>query len=157
MAGSEVLVDLVSRVAPVASKAAGGAAGSRQSTSEVTFASGRSALLDLSRPNAGAWLAVLDSLRSGREPAYVEVDPATGVIAELLAPLSVTVGAITEDRDGTLAVELIISQARHTLRRSNPRYAELAPLLRDALQRGMPLWVTARPDDHEIIDARPRA
>ena len=106
---------------------------------------------------ARAWLSVLESLRRGGEPAYVEVDPSTGLITELLAPLSVTVGAITEEPDGGLAVELTISQARHTLRRSNPRYAELAPLLRAAKQQGTPLWVTERPGEHEIIDARPQA
>jgi hypothetical protein len=100
------------------------------------------------------WAEVLESLRETGAPAYVEVDPSTSVITELLLPIPFSVGRIERSPDG-LQVELIISHARHSLRRSNPDFEELRHTLEEARKRGSPVLITETLDSHEIIDARP--
>lgn len=120
----------------------------------VVFASGSSARLDLEDSRATGWLAALDEMRAAGLSAYVEVDPATGVITELLCPLPVVVGELRERDDG-VDVELVVSQARHRLSRDNPEYGELLTALRRAHESREPVLVTETLDEHEIIDVRP--
>jgi len=120
----------------------------------VAFASGRTGLLDLSVHRSRVWAEVLESLQEAGDPAYVEVDPNTSLITEVLLPSSFSVGRIERIPDG-LQVELIISHARHSLRRSNPDFEELRRTLEEARKRGSRVLITETLDGHEIIDARP--
>ncbi len=120
----------------------------------VAFGGGRTGLLDLSLHRSQVWAEVLESLRDAGAAAYVEVDPDTSLITEVLQPISYRVGRIERVADG-LQVELIISHARHSLRRSNPQYDELRKTLEEARKNGSPVLVTETLDRHEIIDARP--
>jgi hypothetical protein len=113
-------------------------------------------MLDMSVPRSAVWAEVLESLREANQPAYVEIDPATHYIVQLLCPLTVRVGAITPADDG-VQVELIISHARHYLRRGDPHYQEMLDTLRAAQKNGNELLVTETLDDHTIIDVRPAA
>src|SRR4051812_37731437 len=113
MASPNSLVDLVSNIAATTVAAAPGVLAGQRA---VAFRSGRSGLLDMSQRHAGVWADVLISLRVANAPAYVEIDPANGLITRLLVPLVVRVGEISSTLDG-VEVELIISHARHTLRR----------------------------------------
>ncbi len=121
----------------------------------VRFRGGRSGMLDMSLPRSTVWAEVLQSLRDAGEPAYVEIDPDTGVITELLLPRAVTVESITPtpERDG-VQVELLISHARHFLRRSNRAYDDLLRTLETARARKAAVLVTETLDTHEIIDVR---
>lgn len=121
---------------------------------EVKFESGRSGLLDTSIPRSAVWAEVLDSLSKANQPAYVEIDPKTNFVTELLCPLSASVEAITEIADG-VEVELIISHAKHYLRRTNPDFQELLNTLQAANEQRTMVLVTETPDQHEIIDVRP--
>ncbi len=121
----------------------------------VNFQSGRSGLLDMKIPRSAVWADILDSLRQANQPAYVEIDPATNVITELLIPLTVRIGDLTPTATGdAVEVELIVSQARHYLRRTNPDFQQLLNTLRAAKEQGTAVLVTET-DDHEIIDVRP--
>jgi hypothetical protein len=120
----------------------------------VSFAGGRTGVLDLSVHRSRVWADVLRSLRETGQPAYVEIDPETGLITELLLPLRKTVGEIQETEEG-LIVELIISHGAHYLRRSNPEFEELRKLLEAARKRGTLVLVTETLEEHEIIDVRP--
>lgn len=122
----------------------------------VSFQSGRGGLLDMSLPRSTVWAEVLDSLRQSNLPAYVEIDPATDHITELLCPLRVRVGAVSEvGASGDVEVELVISQARHYLRRSNPDFQGLLESLRTAHRDQILVLVTEKLETHEIIDVRP--
>jgi hypothetical protein len=102
------------------------------------------------------WADVLESLRRSNLPTYVEIDPATNLITELLQPFAVRVGALSPAPAGDVVeVELIISHARHHLRRSNPDFQQLFNALQAARQRGTTVLVTETRDAHEIIDVRP--
>ncbi|PWK77996.1 hypothetical protein C8D88_12912 [Lentzea atacamensis] len=120
----------------------------------VVFAGGSSARLDLEDSRATGWLAALEEMRAAGLIAYVEVDPRTGAIVELLCPLPVVVGDLRESDDG-VDVELVVSQARHRLSRGNPDFGELLAALRRAYESQEPVLVTETLDEHEIIDVRP--
>lgn len=122
----------------------------------VSFQGGQSGLLDMTVPHSVVWAEVLHSMREAKLPAYVEIDPATNVITELLQPLTVQVGELKETPSG-VEVELIISHARHTLERTKPRFAELLKALKTAKKNRSMVLVTETLDRHQIIDVRPAA
>jgi hypothetical protein len=122
----------------------------------VSFQGGRTGLLDMALPRSATWSYVLDSLRQANEPAYVEIDPQTNTITELLIPLTVTVDALKPTASGdAIEVELYISHAKHFLRRSNPEFQQMLSTLEAARDHGTAVIVTDTPDNHEIIDVRP--
>jgi hypothetical protein len=120
----------------------------------VIFGGGQSGLLDMSLNRSKIWAEVLESLRNSGQPAYVEIDPDSNLITELLLPIRFFVGAV-EPTDEGVEVDLIVSQARHYLRASNQQFEELRRLLETARDTRTPVVVTETIDDHEIIDVRP--
>src|SRR5262245_56835520 len=146
---------LVDFVAPVRSRFEALAPGPTVGPHYVTipFQSGRSGRLDLSKPHAAVWASVLESMRQSNAPAYVEIDPATSEITNLLVPLSVGVENITavmDDRE----VELVISHAKHFLRAANPDFEQLLETLERA-RANKTLVAVTETADHDIIDVRP--
>ncbi len=122
----------------------------------VSFQGGRSGLLDMTVSRSAVWAEVLDSLRQTSQPAYVEVDPETNIITELYCPVVVRVGALNKiGKSDDVEVELVISHARHYLRRKNPDFKRLLEILQTALKKKMMVVVTEAHDGHEIIDVRP--
>jgi hypothetical protein len=119
----------------------------------VEFQSGAIGRLDMGQPRSVVWAEVLHSLREAQRPAYVEIDPASGLIIQLLYPLLVRVGRIQETQLRA-EVELIISHARHYVQRTRPNFRELLDALKDAARRHSNVWVTET-DDHHIVDVRP--
>jgi hypothetical protein len=121
----------------------------------VSFQGGRSGLLDSTNPRSAVWADVLDSQRQANLPVYVEIDPETRVITELLCPLTVNVGDIIPTAEGEdVVIELIISHARHYLRSKHPDFKELLKTLKTAQEKKTKVIVTES-DDNEIIDVRP--
>src|SRR5689334_18833307 len=143
----EIIVDDVRDVSPPAEVS--GLEGQRLT---ITFAAGRTGMLDLAEPRSAVWADVLNSLRERGEPAYVRLDP-NGVITELLLPVRYTVGKLDPVSDG-IEVELVISHARHYLRASHPRFDEFLSVLESARGHSAPVRVTETLDTHEIIDVR---
>jgi hypothetical protein len=119
----------------------------------VAFQAGRSAQLDMTKPHAKVWASVLDSMRESNSPVYVEVDPVTSEITNLLVPLSVGVESIKSLRRD-VEVELVISHAKHFLRRDNPDFDQLLEILERARVNKTLVAVTETAD-HDIIDVRP--
>jgi hypothetical protein len=62
---------------------------------EVAFREGPAGLLDMTDPRAMTWARLLDEFARADEPAYVDIDPISRRITNLLIPLQVTVGALT--------------------------------------------------------------
>jgi len=120
----------------------------------VTFASGRTGLLDVSQHQGRVWAEVLQSLRDTGQPAYVEIEPDSGLITQLLLPRSYTVRALRREKD-RLEVELDPSHAIHVVMRSNPHYDEIASALDRARKRRGRVLVTEGVASPEIVDARP--
>lgn len=122
----------------------------------VRLDTGLVARLDTRDPRYGAWRSVLDDLRAAGLPVYVEVEPGSGLLTELLVPLLVTVEDIRDPGpDGAaVEIELRISHARHFLPRDDPLFDELLSLLSRAHTNGLPVLVTESPTTHEIIDVR---
>lgn len=117
----------------------------------VAFQRGQIGVVDAGTPRGKAWLQVLGSLQRSGAPAYVEVDKADGTVTQVLQPLVVRVGAITQIADG-VEVELVISHARHFLRKSEPGYARLLAALKAAHASDTQVAVTETPVDHEIFE-----
>ncbi len=155
MANPNALVD---RISGLSTPSEARAVGPEQPSQFVTvrFQGGRSGLLDMTIPRSAVWADVLQSLNQANEPAYVEIDPKTNAITALFCPLTVGVGAITPTTSGdAVEVELIISHARHYLRRTRRDFEQLLKTLQTAQEKGTPVLVTETLDDHEIIDVRP--
>jgi hypothetical protein len=154
MPDPKVLVDRISEVSPPV-EAPAAKAGQPPRLVEVKFQGGRSGLLDMTQPHSAFWADLLGSLRERNEPVYVLIDPESNVITKVLYPLTVTVGEIDESAEGDeVEVELIISHARHYLRRSNPDFKELLKALKEARKDGATVAVTEKLEEHEIIDVR---
>jgi hypothetical protein len=119
----------------------------------VRFKSGQSGVLDMSQPRSVVWAEVLHSMREANQPAYVEIDPVTNLITELLCPVVVQVGELRETNSGA-EVELIVSHARHYLQRARPDFRALLDALKNARRQESTVIVTET-DDHQIIDVRP--
>ncbi len=146
------IIDRILDVARLPVSRAAEAPGPPENYLEVRFESGESGLLDMSVHRDAVWADVLRSLQERNQPAYVEIDPETHQVTELLLPRHFTVGAIEPTEDG-LEVELVISHGRHVLRDSSPRFQELRETLEAAKERNAPVLVTET-DEHEIVDVR---
>jgi hypothetical protein len=146
------IVDRIRHVARLPASRAADAPGPAENYLEVGFESGESGLLDMSVHRDAVWADVLRSLQERSQPAYVEIDPETHRVTELLVPRLFTVGRIEPNEDG-VQVELVISHGRHVLRQSNPRFRELSETLETARERNAPVLVTET-DEHEIVDVR---
>ena len=120
----------------------------------VTLADGRQARLNLTDYRSRVWAQVLQNLYQTGQPAYVEIDPDSRLITQLLQPLRFTVGDIRRV-EGGLEVDLIVSHGRHYLRRSNPNFEDLRVALENARKRGTPVLVTETINEHEIIHIQP--
>ena len=114
---------------------------------------GRVGLLDVSTAHGAVWSQVLDSLHQSQDPAYVEIDPVSTQITKVLIPYVVTIGDIrpSADNDG-VEVELIISQAKHYLRKNHPLFDRLLAKLTAAQASGSRVAVTETPLGHEIME-----
>jgi hypothetical protein len=122
----------------------------------VTLQAGQSGVLDMAQPRSAIWAEILDSLRLVNQPAYLVIDPQTSVITDLLLPRTFRVGALTPTPNGdAFEVELIVSHARHYLRRSNPDFQDLFDALEAARRNQTAVLVTESLDGTEIIDVRP--
>ncbi|MDX2138701.1 MAG: protein-glutamine glutaminase family protein [Chloroflexota bacterium] len=153
MPNPNALVDGVNSVAPLTESTTAQSTAQGSQYRSVTFQSGRSALLDLAQPRSQVWAEVLEDLRRTNQPVYIEIEPETNLISELLLPIVYRVGEITPTTDG-MTVELIISHAIHTLQRSNPDYDELLATLETARDQRTAVIVTETLNEHEIIDVR---
>jgi hypothetical protein len=151
MPNPNALVDFVELLPPLLEALTPGRAGGQFVT--ISFQTGRSGWLDLSKPHTGVWAGVLDSMRQSNAPVYVEIDPATSEITNLLVPLVVGVENLTPVRDD-LEVDLVISHAKHFLRRANPDFEQLRQVLERA-RANKTLVAVTETGDHDIIDVRP--
>ncbi len=107
----------------------------------VTFESGRTGRLDLSSHRSAVWADVPESLRQSEQPVYVQIDPESGMITDLLQPRIYTVHAITPVPDG-IDVELEVSHAiRFTASAARtPTSPTCAGLCRRPSNQGRPSW-----------------
>ncbi len=123
-------------------------------TVRVAFASGRTGLLDTRSPREKVWAEVMESRREAGEPVYVEIEPETERIRELLIPIRVTAESIVPAEEGDADyVHLRVSAARHVLRHNHANYSEMRRTLEAAVGKPTVLLVTDSPDG-EIIDVR---
>lgn len=154
MPNPHAFVDIVSR--PLQATGITAAQPSQSQLTSVSFQSGQSAFLDRANPRSQVWAEVLESTQQTNLPVYIEVNPTTNVITQLLIPLVVQVQSLTPNAAGDeIEVELVISHARHYLRRSTPDFQDLLATLQSALEQGTTVAVTELPTDHSIIDVRP--
>ncbi len=122
---------------------------------EVNFNGGGSGNLELKDHRSLVWKEVLDNIRHPNQSVYVEIDPQTNVITEVLVPLSVKVGIITPlDNDDT-EVELTVSHVKHYIRRSSPDFQKLSDALKKAKDEDKDVLVTEALNTHDIIDIKP--
>lgn len=120
----------------------------------VRFATDLRGVLDVAKTRDAVWFDVMRSLQAAGRPVYVEIDRATGQIAQFLQPRQQPVGTIRETEGGDFDIELRLSHAVHVLRRRHPRFKELLQRLQETQRQGNMVWVTETPGSHEILDVR---
>jgi hypothetical protein len=121
----------------------------------ISFAGGLSGILDMQHPHSVVWSRLLDLHQRLNKPVYVEIDPETQRITELLIPQPSRVMSIEIQPDGDVEVLFFTSQARHYLRRGHPDFQSMLDALQQAANSALTMLVTAAREDHEIIDVRP--
>ncbi|SRR6266496_3481959 len=105
--------------------------------------------LDPASPNAAGYARLLSELHRLKLPVYLEFDPGPSTVTRLLIPRVGRVIAVTAIDDRGFAVELEPSHARHVLPLAAPDFVEMEKQLRDAVESGKPVIVTA--DDRNVI------
>jgi hypothetical protein len=156
MAKPKTIVDGVSSLSAPPEMLTAKTAGPPSGLVTVQFLGGQAGFLDMADARSAVWAEVLDSMRQNNQPAYVEIDPRTNVITELHCPIVVGVAAIhPADNSGDVEVELLISHARHFLRKGHPDFKENLEILQAALKNKTMVAATESTDGHEIIDVRP--
>jgi hypothetical protein len=121
----------------------------------VKLHGGETVHLDMSTPRAKAWAGILGTMQRAKQAVYLETDPRTNIITELLIPRAVKVATLKSgNRRRDVEVELVVSQMRHYLRRSNPNFNGLLSIFENALKTETPVLVTDSRDRNEIIDVR---
>jgi len=154
MAKPETIVAGVSELVPQVEAREGGPVSAPSQLLTVTFENGTRAMLDLTSSRSKVWAEVLASLREAKQPAYVEIDPETHLITQLLLPRAYTIARMDKIDDGW-EIQFIPSHARHVLRRSHPDFAAISAMLQNVRRSGSTVLVTETLDTHELIDLRP--
>jgi Glutaminase len=106
--------------------------------------------LDAQNPRSAGLRIVLEQLREQRRPVYVEVDPDSGAIGRILIPLATRVVGLVE-RGDELLLEVVASHAIHRLDLRDDDAAQLAEVLRRALDSGGGVILT-EDESHRVID-----
>ncbi|HON35947.1 MAG TPA: protein-glutamine glutaminase family protein [Methanothrix sp.] len=154
MAKPNVIVDTVRGLSSPTEAVAAVPGKRRARVIEINFEGGKSGFLELKDRRSAAWADVIDDMRQSNQSVYVEIDPQTNVITEVLVPLAVKVGGMKPLEDGDVEVELLISQAKHYLRRSNPDFQDLSEALKRSMDEIKDVLITEAPNTHDIIDVR---
>ncbi|WP_437912944.1 protein-glutamine glutaminase family protein [Sorangium sp. So ce302] len=118
----------------------------------MTFQNGRHGLLDIRNTQSADWHKHLESRKQQNHPVYVEIDPSTTIVVELLLPMPVAVSSVAPGIAGDVEVRWIESHTRHYLRGGNPHFQDLLAALQESRVAGTGVWVTETPFSHEIID-----
>ncbi len=150
-----VLIDAVHSIVPTREEWKGKPAEELPKQVTVRFEAGRTGILDMDNPHAVFWASLLDLQRRNTRPVYVEIDPETGVLTQLLLPQPSRVMSITQQGEDDAYIVFYTSAARYYLRRENPDFQEMLDALRNAKDDEIEILVTATQHDFEIIDVRP--
>ncbi len=121
----------------------------------VTFTSGRVGTLDMRYPRAAHWAKMIDSQKARNLPVYVEIDPETDAVTNLLLPQVFKVETVALDENGDLLVALHPSSGGHVVLASDPNFEAMRESLESAAADGTLQLITETRDEHEIIDVGP--
>ncbi|UCF05212.1 MAG: hypothetical protein JSV33_15040 [bacterium] len=154
MPNPRALVDGIRELSPTQKALAATAPKELPRRVAVNFKGGRSGYLDMAARRSVVWAEILDFLQRQNRPVYVEIDPETSIITELLIPAVAQVHDITTTNGGDIEVKLIPSPALHYIRRDNPDFDQFRDALQSAKDEGKNVLVTATRETYEIIDVR---
>ncbi len=121
---------------------------------KVKFDVGRTGILEMNSPRMRHWSNMMENQERSGKPVYVEIDPQSEVIMNLLIPRKLKVQNFQTNENGDMVFFLSPSAAGHFLLRSNPDFNKLSAILQDAMQNDVELFITETRDEHEIIDVR---
>jgi hypothetical protein len=153
MPNPNAIVDKIARVEPPLDKAPADVLRDSERGLTFEFADGRRARLDRSDERAPALAGILEELRRRGKPVYIEVDPQSGAITRIQVPRVTHIEAVYANPAGDLMIDIPLSQGSHVLRRQSPDFDAWAALLREALDRRLPVILTES-EMHDVIDLR---
>jgi hypothetical protein len=153
MPNPNAIVDKIARVEPPLDKPPADVLRESEHGLTFEFSDGRRARLDRSDERAPARAGILEKLRRRGKPVYVEVDPQSGVITRIQIPRVTHVEAVYANDAGDLVIAIPLWQGSHVLRRQSSDFDAWAALIREALERRMPVILTAN-ETQDVIDLR---
>lgn len=153
MPNPNAIVDTIARVEPPLDKPPADVLRESERGLTFEFSGGRRARLDRSDERAPALAGILEELRRRGKTVYVEVDPQTGVITRVQIPKVTHIEAVYANETGDMVIDIPLSHGSHVLRRQSPDFDAWAALLREALDRGLPVILTEN-EMHDLIDLR---
>lgn len=121
---------------------------------KISFEKGKVGYLDLKNPRGSHWGRILDRLLKEKRTVYVEIDPDTSIITQLLVPQPAMVHSLEPNKVGNIVVKLLPSHALHFILQNNPDFEDLRKKLQSAKSDKLEVLVTETRDDHEIIDVQ---
>jgi hypothetical protein len=130
------------------------AADLKPQTRKVEFQGGRFGLLDTTSPRSKIWAEIIESRQKRNMPVYVEIDPETNHINELLLPKEDEVSSLTQTSTGDFEVTFRKAAAIHYLKKENPDFSVLLNALQAAKEKKTRVLITDTDLDHEIIDVK---
>jgi len=129
-------------------------AGSALQVKKVEFQGGKSALLDTNVPLSKIWAEIIESHHERNMPVYVEINPDTNLVTELLLPKEIEVSSLKQTSTGDYEVMFRNTAAIHYLKKENPDFSIMLDTLKNAQEKKIRLLVTDTDIDHEIIDIK---
>ena len=121
---------------------------------KVEFQGGRAGLLDESIYRSKVWGEIIESQQKRDMPVYVEINPETNFITDLLLPKEVEVSSLKQTPTGDCEVMFRNTAAVHYLKREKPDFTEMLNALKAAQEKNTPVLVTDNDINHEIIDVK---
>lgn len=95
-------------------------------TVTVNFNTRLTGILDMQDPRAVVWVKLINLQQRYNKPVYVEIDPETQAITQLLIPKASRAMSIESQGEGNVNVMRNTSPAKHYLRRTHP---DIQPML----------------------------
>ncbi len=154
MYGQIKLIDGVDNFSPTREKWAAKPIEELPEKVTVSFKTGQTGVLDMKSPLAAVWAEMLDFLNQKNKPVYVEIDPETKIITQLIIPETGNVLDLSPLANGDVDINLAPSAAPHYIRHANPEFALLRQTLQAAKDDGSEVLVTSTQEEHEIIDVK---
>lgn len=120
----------------------------------VTVRDADAVILDPSHPRYRLYRRILQGFAADQNIAFLDVDRDTRALTTLAVPTTGGIGALDEEPDGDVFVQLVGSSRIFILKPAEPDFIAMRDTLRDAVTEPAVVSVRTKPFSDEIVDVR---